>query len=231
MNETVKKNAAQAASALNHNSNPSLCQASTPLPGGIDLEKLFRDNRIERIVNYYSDKLISSGTFRRHEREDKQQDLRLAIFRRLPDFDPAKGDIYTFAGIVCADAYKNMLKKRDRELRRMGGFPVSIHEKPEGCDEPLENVLPEEEHGPRIGGRVLSEEEFERYEKAEAAFLASLGRYDRRIWDALVATGGNADAASRQTHIPASTILWHFKNPISAAASKAGLGEFFGGAR
>ena len=112
-----------------------------------------------------------------------------------------------------------------------GRLPVSIHEKPEGCDEPLENVLPEEEHGPRIGGRVLSEEEFERYEKAEAAFLASLGRYDRRIWDALVATGGNADAASRQTHIPASTILWHFKNPISAAASKAGLGEFFGGAR
>ena len=45
-----------------------------------------------------------------------------------------------------------------------------------------------------------------------------------------VGKGGNADGHPPDPH-PASTILWHFKNPISAAASKAGLDEFFGGAR
>lgn len=223
MEETIRKNALSATSVrLNHGEPRPFRRI---FAGGITADALL-DERTENIIGCYADKLVRSGAFREHERDDIKQELRLVLLRKMESFDPGKSDRYQFAGIVIANSHKNMLKCRDRKLKRTGVF-LSLQDIPEGSDTPLEHIISSDDYEIMPGRQKNAFLRQLEYKESEAEFLASLSTEDRRIWKALVHSCGNAEKASQKLGIPARTILWHLHHPIAIAARKAGFGEFF----
>lgn len=227
MQQLVNARAAQAASA--QNTSTAILEFPEVYPGNIRRDDVL-DARTEAIIGCYADKLVASGAFREYERDDIRQELRLRLLRKTANFNPARSDRYSYAGLVIANGYKNMLKIRDRELKRQGGF-LSLQDIPEGSDEPLENAISGDDYEAMMGRRTIPSTRQRDYDEARAEFLNSLSEEDRRIWDALVACDCNADKASRLIGLSARTVLRHLNGSIRQAAEVAGLGEFFGGAR
>lgn len=226
MDKCVKKNAANAASAPKPQTTPPDFQSI--FPGGITADALF-DARTEKIVRCFADKLVRTGAFVQHEREDIEQEFRILLLRKMPAFDPTRSNRYVFAGMLLANAYKNALKARDRELKRTGGF-LSLQDKPEGCDELLENVVTTDDYEQTVGGKLLPASRRGDYAEALAEFFSKLEDDNRRICNAIMKYG-NAEQASLRIGIPARTILWRLKHTIRAKAVEAGLDEFCRGAR
>ena len=129
----------RAASALSH--NPTQPRQHHAAPRRHRPENPPRQPH-QRIVNYYWTS-PRSGTFRRHEREDKQQDYSDHL-PRLPAFD-LRGHLRS--GIVWPIRTEHA--QSATRTRRMGGFP--FHPRSRKADEPLERFR-EEEHGYNIGG-------------------------------------------------------------------------------
>ena len=85
MEDTIQKNAADAAKAQKGNNETrrkgtrraggsfldAIYKFETSYPGGITADTLF-DERTERIVKGQADRLVSTGMFPQHERDDLQ---------------------------------------------------------------------------------------------------------------------------------------------------------------
>ena len=96
----------------------------TSYPGGITADTLF-DERTERIVVGHADKLVGTGLFPQHEREDIQQIMRLALMHEMSNYDPSR-DRYVFAANVCANYGKNLITKRAQERALTNGAVMSL---------------------------------------------------------------------------------------------------------
>ena len=197
-------------------------------PGGIHNNELF-DERTEAIIGCYSMRLLRTKAFRQFERDDVMQEFRIKVATRMTKFDPEQSERHVFAGIIVDGVYKNMLRTRDRELRRSHGF-LSLQDCPGGCDEALGEFLAVDDYiDMTTGGMIPSARKADFYEALQV-FLKSLDELDRRICKA-IATYGSAEQASKHTGIPSRTILHHLRNSILEKAVEAGLDEILGGAR
>ena len=96
----------------------------TSYPGGLTADTLF-DERTERIVVGHADKLVGTGLFPQHEREDIQQIMRLALMHEMSNYDPSR-DRYVFAANVCANYGKNLITKRAQERALTNGAVMSL---------------------------------------------------------------------------------------------------------
>ena len=138
MEETIRKNAAEAAKAQRGNRKTrrggtrragdnfldAIYKFETSYPGGITADTLF-DERTERIVVGHADKLVGTGLFPQHEREDIQQIMRLALMHEMSNYDPSR-DRYVFAANVCANYGKNLITKRAQERALTNGAVMSL---------------------------------------------------------------------------------------------------------
>ncbi|MXU65009.1 sigma factor [Oceanomicrobium pacificus] len=60
------------------------------------------------------------------EQEDLAQDLLVDLLRRLPAYDPAKGSLGAFSGLILRNQASRIAMKIVRERRAAGGFTVSL---------------------------------------------------------------------------------------------------------
>ena len=209
---------------------PKLSTQNEPFPdvypGGIHRDDLL-DKRTRGIIFHYTVMLLRSGAFARYEEKDIIQEFGLRLHGEMHRFDPARGNRYAFTAMVAANEYKNMLKIRDRQLRRSRGF-LSLQDRPEGSEDCWEDLISVEDCEEMTGwggcGRAPH------YEKVRDVFFASLEETDRAICEAFMEFG-SAEQASKHTGIPARTILWRLRHPIHDKAVEAGMDEFFGGRR
>jgi len=183
MEDTIMKNAADAAKAQKGNKEnrrkgtrraggsflDAIYKFETSYPGGITADTLF-DERTERIVKGQADRLVSTGMFPQHERDDLQQILRLALMHEMSNFDPSL-DRYTFAANVCANYGKNLIVKRATDNERSNG-PVMSLDVDAGDGETYADLIRGEEPSPQ---------EMAEYSDGVARLLEALGEDDRII--------------------------------------------------
>ena len=137
MEETIQRNAANAAKKARRQGTTrasrrkkgvsfldAIYKFETSYPGGITADTLF-DERTERIVVGHADKLVGTGLFPQHEREDIQQIMRLALMHEMSNYDPSR-DRYVFAANVCANYGKNLITKRAQERALTNGAVMSL---------------------------------------------------------------------------------------------------------
>ena len=61
------------------------------------------------------------------EQEELAQDLLVDLLRRLPAYDPAKGSLGAFSGLILRNQASRIAMKIMRERRAAGGFMVSLN--------------------------------------------------------------------------------------------------------
>ena len=226
MYETIKNKAAQAAAAQKPQTASQDFQST--FPGGITSDTLF-DPRTETIIGCYSDRLVATGAFLQYERQDIAQEFCLLLLRKMPDFKPERKDRYGYAAMVIANGFKNELKRRDRELKRTGGF-LSLQDKLDETGDTVENHVSTDDYLQMTGGQSMSAEARYFLKEALEQFYSSLTDEDRRLCDCLMDCG-TVDETARRTALPASTIRWRLRTRIRNLAIQAGLGDFWGGAK
>ena len=80
------------------------------------------------------------------DREDLGQDLLIDLLRRLPAFDPARGSLGAFAGLILRNQSSRIAIRIMRERRAQGGGLLSL-DAPSGQDDqrPLAETIGEDE--------------------------------------------------------------------------------------
>jgi len=78
-----------------------------------------------------------------HERQDLTQDLLLDLLRRLPAFDPARGSLGAFAGIILRNQCARIAIRHHRQRRAQGGTMLSLDAPVAGGVTPLGCLLAE----------------------------------------------------------------------------------------
>lgn len=78
-----------------------------------------------------------------HEREDLTQDLLLDLLRRLPSFDPARGSLGAFAGIILRNQCARIAIRHHRQRKARGGTVLSLDAPVAGSVTPLGCLLAE----------------------------------------------------------------------------------------
>ncbi|SMH50915.1 sigma factor [Maritimibacter sp. HL-12] len=80
------------------------------------------------------------------EREDLGQDLLVDLLRRLPAYDPSRGNIGAFANIVLRNQSSRIAMRHHRQRRAQGGGLLSL-DAPSGPDDqrPLSETIGEDE--------------------------------------------------------------------------------------
>ena len=71
-------------------------------------------------------RLLHQLRLRRADLDDLRQDLLVDLIARLPAFDPERGSLGAFAGIVLANRARRLAKKARRDRRVFGAMPVSL---------------------------------------------------------------------------------------------------------
>ena len=216
------KNAAKANDNQNGNEEPrnfflkAIYKFETAFADGITADTLF-DARTEKIIGCQADRLVCTGLFPQHEREDLQQILRLALLHEMSNF-VSGGDRYVFAANVAANYGKNLIAKRVKEREATGGEVLSLNELlPDGTTR--EDHIAGDECGPEsMKGKVKE-------------FLESLPEVDRKICDELMDGRSIRDMmkdTALELGMSFSGIRYHITGIIRPAAVRAGLGEYFG---
>lgn len=110
--------------------------------------------------------------------DDLRQDLLADLIARLHAYDPARGPLGAFAGVVLRHRAARLAERIMGERRRMGGVPLSL-DAPlgDGSDATLADVIPEDAGlaawcGQPVDGHALSERRM--------AVERALGALDRR---------------------------------------------------
>ena len=228
MEETIRKNAAEAAKAQRGNRKTrrggtrragdnfldAIYKFETSYPGGITADTLF-DERTERIVRGQADRLVSTGLFPQHERDDLQQILRLALMHEMSNFKPSL-DRYTFAANVCANYGKNLIAKRAAENKLTNGSLVSL-------ETPLDG-------GDTLGDMIEGDDDplAERRRAAVDRLLAALEENDRKCCELLL-EGMNLKKAARKLHVSRTTLIYRVGVIIRKKAQELGLEELVKG--
>ena len=230
MEDTIRKNAADAAKAQeNENAvktaetglarefGASIHPFPTSYPGGITSESLF-DERTERIIKAQADRLITTGLFEQHEREDVQNELRIVLAYEMAKYDPAK-DRYTFTATVMAKRGLNAAIKRGNYLRD-NPRPLSLDEPINGeSGETFLDIIPDADEAGR-------QERASRTEKLTRRLLKSLEPLDKDICEAVMKGKSIRDIA-RAKGMAVSSIHHRLRSIIAARAREIGLDKVF----
>lgn len=190
----------------------------TSYPGGITSETLF-DERTERIIRAQADRLITTGLFEQHEREDVQNELRIVLAYEMAKYDPAK-DRYTFTATVMAKRGLNAAIKRGNYLRD-NPRPLSLDEPINGeSGETFLDIIPAENHDPADCEKL--EERLEKRDRCVAEFLASLDELDGKICGMLM-EGRSIRAIATLLGMTHTGIRYRLANVLAEKAASFGL--------
>lgn len=216
------KNAAKANDNQNGNEEPrnfflkAIYQFETTFADGITADNLF-DARTEKIIGCQADRLVCTGLFPQHEREDLQQILRLALLHEMSNF-VSGSDRYTFAANVAANYGKNLIAKRAKEREETGGAVLSLNELlPDGTTRE-DHIAKEDDCSESLKDRVRE-------------FLTGLSETDRIICGALMGGASIRDIVNDKDlklGMSFSGIRHRIVNIIRPAAVKFGFGECLG---
>lgn len=77
------------------------------------------------------------------DQEDLGQDLLVDLLRRLPAFDPTRGSIGAFAGLVLRNQASRIAIRHHRQRRAQGGTLLCLDAPRDGICEPLTDTLSE----------------------------------------------------------------------------------------
>lgn len=166
-------------------------------------------------------RLVRRMRLPRAELDDIRQDLLVDLIARLPAFDPKRGSLGAFAGIVMANRAARLAHKVKRERRLYGAVPTSLDETlPEG-DGATRGDLVSEEDGlsAYFGQRVDAFADVERRLDVERG-LGALDPDDARLSAAL--SQSNIDELVDRGHAARSSLYRRVKN-IRLALLAAGL--------
>lgn len=73
-------------------------------------------------------RLVRQWRLPRADLDDVRQDLLVDLIARLPAYDPERGSLGAFAGIVVANRVARLANKVKRERRMYGATPISLDE-------------------------------------------------------------------------------------------------------
>lgn len=120
------------------------------------------------------------------DREDLGQDLLIDLLRRLPAFDPARGSIGAFAGLVLRNQSSRIAIRIMRERRAQGGGLLSL-DAPSGGDDqrPLAETIGEDEGLSAWHGQATSAHASTEQHQAVQTAMSRLPPEDRRLCAAL----------------------------------------------
>ena len=224
----ITENAAKAAKAQRNDSpRESVAHAlgqqispfPTSYPGDITPDTLF-DARTERIIRAQADKMVATGLFEQHEREDVENELRIVLAYEMAKYDPAK-DRYTFTATILAKRGVNAIIKRGNYLRD-NPRPLSLDEPVNGeSGETFLDIIPAADEAGR-------QERALRTEKLTRRLLKSLEPLDKDICEAVMEGKSIRDIA-RAKGMAVSSIHHRLRSIIAARAHEIGLGEAFPG--
>lgn len=129
------------------------------------------------------------------EREDLGQDLLVDLLRRLPAYDPSRGNIGAFANIVLRNQCSRIAMRHHRQRRAQGGSLLSLEVPLAGSREPVGDTLTEDVglaawHGQSCCAAAVTE-----LHHALQTALARLPAEDRRFCCALAHRSVTALAA------------------------------------
>ena len=179
----------------------------TSYPGGLTADTLF-DERTERIVVGHADKLVGTGLFPQHEREDIQQIMRLALMHEMSNYDPSR-DRYVFAANVCANYGKNLITKRAQERALTNGAVMSLDVEA-GDGETFAELVRGEEPSPL---ETAIHSDFAEH------LMAALHETDRRICELLM-LGYTLREISKKLKICLSVVHKHVAGRIRREAAR-----------
>lgn len=120
------------------------------------------------------------------DREDLGQDLLIDLLRRLPAFDPARGSLGAFAGLVLRNQSSRITIRIMRERRAQGGGLLSL-DAPSGGDDqrPLAETIGEDEGLSAWHGQPTSAHASTEQHQAVQTAISRLPLGDRRLCAAL----------------------------------------------
>jgi len=184
-------------------------------------------SRVSRNITIRAERLARSGVLPGMDAEDIKQDLRLHLYRRDDNFDPARGHYDTFADRVLANRIASLAAptERMRAERAWVGFDLPSGER--GDDEilPLSETLPESA-APHSAAPRSPDEAFGLVRDVRR-FLAGLSPACRAL--ALALIDMSPTEAARVLGIHRSTVYARLAT-IRKAAEALDLAEYLGAA-
>jgi len=130
-----------------------------------------------------------------YEREDLGQDLLVNLLRRLPAYDPSRGSIGAFAGIVLRNQSSRIAMRHHRQRRAQGGSLLSLDVPLAGSREPVGDTLNEDDGLAAWHGQTCCAAAVTELHHALQAALARLPDEDRHFCAALALRSVTALAA------------------------------------
>jgi DNA-directed RNA polymerase specialized sigma24 family protein len=120
------------------------------------------------------------------DREDLGQDLLIDLLRRLPAFDPARGSLGAFAGLVLRNQSSRIAIRIMRERRAQGGGLLSL-DAPSGSEDqrPLAETIGEDDGLSAWHGQATNAYAFTEQHQAVQTAISQLPPEDRRLCAAL----------------------------------------------
>ena len=119
------------------------------------------------------------------EREDLRQDLLVDLLRRLPAYDPSRGTIGAFAGVVLSNRCVRLAIRHHRQRRAQGGTMLSLDAPVADSVEPLGCLLAEADGLAAWHGQDRDTQADIQTRDAVQSALARLPEADRRFCGAL----------------------------------------------
>jgi RNA polymerase sigma-70 factor (ECF subfamily) len=166
-------------------------------------------------------RLIRKLRLSKDDLADVRQELLVDVIARLPAFDPKRGSLGAFAGIVMANRAARVAHKVKRERRLYGAVPTSLNETLPESDGATRGDLVSEEDGlsAYFGQPADAFAEVERRLDVERG-LGALDPNDARLSAAL--SQSNIDELVDRGHAARSSLYRRVKN-IRLALLAAGL--------
>jgi DNA-directed RNA polymerase specialized sigma24 family protein len=120
------------------------------------------------------------------DREDLAQDLLIDLLRRLPAYDPARGNLGAFAGLILRNQSSRIAMRLRRERRDRGGPMLSLEApvRDDGTRPLAETIAEDQGLGAWLGQSATAIEHTERRCTIDCA-LGQLADDDRRLCVAL----------------------------------------------
>lgn len=177
------------------------------------------DGYVDTIITTASRRLVRSGAVPGSEKEDLEQDLRMAVIASIPGFDTAKASWHTFANGVVQRALKQYLRDHNAQCRDASRC-TSINNSDQA------DAAAVADHDPMDPLSTIdprTEDESQRRENAEemAVFLARLPKTQRDLATALMEGLAPAEIMKRLGWSRES--FYYHRNQLRQAMQRAGL--------
>lgn len=183
----------------------------------------------EELIRFKARQLAGKRPFRRDDRDDIAQELRLEVLRRLPRFDPVWASRDTFIARVIDHAAALLLEKALAAKRGNGLAQASLQDPVddgEGGEAQLWQTLAGDGSSRRVGfGGPENPDRLDRRDlriDLEAA-LRKLTDEQKRLAELILRLG--FDEASRVLGVPRTTLYGHLRE-IRAILVRAGFGDY-----